>query len=79
MYLCNEQTSVWFRRMRNPKRDLYERYMGALFLLKLRPIFVIQKTNSSSVSIQNKHRLIFPKMVSKFPMFDYIVRGQFSS
>jgi hypothetical protein len=41
--------------MQIPKTDLYERYMAALSLLKSRPIFVIQKMNKSSASIQNKH------------------------
>lgn len=43
------------RRVWNPKSLLYRRYMAALFPLILRHIFVIQKMNSSVISIQNKH------------------------
>jgi hypothetical protein len=49
------QTFVCFKRMRNPKRLFYGRYTAALPSLILRPIFVMQKMNRSSASIQNQH------------------------
>jgi uncharacterized membrane protein len=53
------------KRMQIPKGLLYERIHGALSLLKLRTIFVIQKMNKSVISIQNRHRLIHRKWFQK--------------
>jgi hypothetical protein len=54
MYLCNGKTHLFFKDADSNERFV-ERIHWALPSLILRPIFTMQKMNTSLASIQNRH------------------------